>query len=63
MIVENILILYTSNPDCPQLRTTVQLIEASGRQVYLRPLSQLRQQKKAVITPAIHSSLSTLHPN
>jgi hypothetical protein len=63
MIVDGILILYTSTPTSQQMLALVQQMKAAGREVFLKPISQLELKKKPVVTPALQASLSALHPN
>ncbi len=63
MIVDGVMILYTAEPRSPQMLAYVQRLEASGQQVFLRPLSCLEQKKKPAIAPALHQALATLQPN
>ena len=63
MLVDGVLILYTSSPTSRQMLTLVAQMKAEGREVFLKPLSQLESKKKPLITPALHASLSALHPN
>jgi hypothetical protein len=63
MIVDGVLILYTSSPNCPQMRAWAARLEAAGQPVFLAPLSKLPQKKKVAITPALIQTLPLVQPN
>lgn len=63
MLVDGVLILYTSEPNCAQMRAWAAQARKAGVEVFLKPLAQLEVKKKPAISPAIQGSLSTLHPN
>lgn len=60
MIVDGVLILYTSNPKWTQMCVLSRLL---GRDVVLRPLSELDRKKKVAISPAVAKILPLVHPN
>jgi hypothetical protein len=62
MIIDGILILYTSDPTCPQMRTCVQALEAAGREVFLKPLTHLQKKQRPAVTPAL-KTLGAIQPN
>ncbi|GAB3334216.1 hypothetical protein GCM10027511_42970 [Hymenobacter humi] len=63
MLVDGVLILYTSDPTSGPMRTLVAQMQAQGREVFLKPLTQLEVKKKAHVTPALQGSLARLSPN
>ena len=63
MLVDNVLVLYTSNPTSRQMLTLVAHMKEAGREVFLRPISQLELKKKPAVTPALQASLGALQPN
>lgn len=63
MIVDGVLILHTAQPNSPEILAYVQRLTASGLQVFLQPLSALKQKKKPAIVPVLLQSLATLQPN
>lgn len=60
MIVDGVLILYTSNPSWKHMQVLSQLL---GREVYLKPLTQLEQKKKAAVSPDVVKILPLVQPN
>ena len=60
MIVDGVLILYTSNPKWAQMLVLSRLL---GREVFLRPLSQLERKRKVAISPEVAKILPLVHPN
>jgi hypothetical protein len=60
MIVDGVLILYTNNPKWAQMLVLSQLL---GREVYLKPITQLAQKKKIAISPAVVKMLALVNPN
>ncbi|MFC7669325.1 hypothetical protein ACFQT0_19655 [Hymenobacter humi] len=47
MLVDGVLILYTSDPTSGPMRTLVAQMQAQGREVFLKPLTQARGQKES----------------
>jgi hypothetical protein len=60
MIVDGVLILYTSNPKWSQMLVLSRLL---GREVYLKPLTQLERKPKVAIAPEVAEILLLVHPN
>lgn len=60
MIVDGVLILYTSNPSWTQIQVLSQLL---GREVFLKPLHQLEQRPKVMIPLSVAKILPLVHPN
>lgn len=60
MIIDGVLILYTNRPKWSQMLVLSRLL---GREVYLRPLSQLEQKKKASISPDLMNILPLVQSN
>jgi hypothetical protein len=60
MIVDGVLILYTNNPKWSQMLVLSRLL---GREVYLKPITQLEQKKKITISPAVVKIMGLVHPN
>jgi hypothetical protein len=60
MIIDGVLILYTSNPHWEQM---VHLSQLLGREVFLKPLVQLEKKKKVVISPDVVKILGLVQPN
>jgi hypothetical protein len=60
MIVDGVLILYTSNPHWEQMLVLSQLL---GCEVFLKPLTQLEKKKKVAISPDVVKILGLVQPN
>ena len=63
MLVDGVLILYTSTPASALLLSRVAQLKAAGVEVFLMPITKLEQKKKPRITPGLRASLSALQPN
>jgi hypothetical protein len=46
MIITGVVILYSSNPHCPQQRTCIEQLRSQGKFVVIKPLSEIKQRKK-----------------
>jgi hypothetical protein len=62
MLIVAAFTIYSTNPSCPQLRTTIEQLKAKGLFVVVKPLSdrKQRQKTKAVIDPDLSSSLANI---
>lgn len=60
MIVDGVLILYTSNPKWSQMLVLSRLLK---REIFLRPISQLERKPKVAISPEVAKILPLVHPN
>lgn len=60
MIVDGVLILYTSNPNCAQMRAWA---ERLGIEVFFKPLAQLKLKRKVAISLELAKTLPQVQPN
>lgn len=60
MIVEGVLILFISNPKWSQMCALSQLL---GREVFLKPITQLKSKPKVTISSEVVKTLPLIHPN